>query len=121
MEQAGWMLELEERFSSGQSLSRVWLFVTPQTAACQTSLSVTNSQSLLKLKSVEPVMTSTNAEHTSIYTECYKVAVSNRIVLWNGGLGKNVHSFIFRIFFRMLGQEWTIRYEGKALKAKLYS
>ena len=95
-----------------QLLSHVWLFVTPQTAACQTSLSVTNSQSLLRLKSVEPVMTSTNAEHMSIHTECYKVAVSNRIVLWNGGLGKNIHSFIFRIFFRMLGQEWTIRYEG---------
>ena len=32
-----------------QSLSRVWLFATPQTAACQASLSFTTSQSLLKL------------------------------------------------------------------------
>ena len=30
-------------FSSVQSLSRVWLFVTPWTAACQASLSITNS------------------------------------------------------------------------------
>ena len=37
------------QFSSFQSLSRVWLFVTPWTAACQASLSITNSQSLLRL------------------------------------------------------------------------
>ena len=45
-------------FSSVHSLSRVWLFATPWTAACQTSLSITNSQSLLKLTSVESVMPS---------------------------------------------------------------
>ena len=39
-----------------QSLSRVQLFVTPWTAACQASLSITNSQSLLKLMSIELVM-----------------------------------------------------------------
>ena len=43
-------------FSSVQSLSRVWLFVTPWTVACQASLSITNSQSLLKLMSIESVM-----------------------------------------------------------------
>ena len=36
-----------------QLLSRVWLFVIPWTAACQASLSITNSWSLLKLMSVE--------------------------------------------------------------------
>ena len=41
-----------------QSLSRVWLFVIPWTAACQASLSFNNSQSLLKLKSIESVMPS---------------------------------------------------------------
>ena len=40
-------------FSSIQSLSCVWLFATPWTAACQTSLSITNSWSLLKLISIE--------------------------------------------------------------------
>ena len=43
-------------FSSIQSLSRVRLFETPWTAACQASLSITNSQSLLKLMSIESVM-----------------------------------------------------------------
>ena len=41
-----------------QSLSHVWLFVTPWTTAHQTSLSFTISQSLLKLISIEPVMAS---------------------------------------------------------------
>ena len=45
---------------SVQSLSRVRLFVTPWTAACQTSLSITNSQSLLKLMSIESVVPSSH-------------------------------------------------------------
>ena len=45
-------------FSSAESLSRVWLFATPWTAACQASLSITNSQSLLKLMSIESMMPS---------------------------------------------------------------
>ena len=46
------------QFSSVQSLSRVLLFVTPWAATCQASLSIINSQSLLKLMSIESVMTS---------------------------------------------------------------
>ena len=45
-------------FSSVQLLSRIWLFVTPWTAARQTSLFTTNSWSLLKLMSIESVMPS---------------------------------------------------------------
>ena len=41
---------------SVQSLIRAQLFVTPWTAACQASLSITNSWSLLKLMSIESVM-----------------------------------------------------------------
>ena len=44
-------------FNSVQ-FSNVWLFVTPWTAACQASLSITNSQSLLKLMSIKSVMPS---------------------------------------------------------------
>ena len=46
------------QFSSVQSLSHVQLFVTPQTAACQASLRITNSWSLLKLMAIESVMPS---------------------------------------------------------------
>ena len=45
-------------FSSVQFLSHFQLFETPWTAACQASLSMTNSWSLLKLMSIEPVMPS---------------------------------------------------------------
>ena len=45
-------------FSSVQLLSHVRLFATPWTAAPQASLSITNSQSLLKLTSIELVMPS---------------------------------------------------------------
>ena len=48
----------QKGFSSVQSLSRVQLFVTPWIAACQVSLSVTNSRSSLKLMSIELVMPS---------------------------------------------------------------
>ena len=46
------------QFSSVQSLSRVQPFETPWTAAHQASLSVTNSQSLPKLMSIESGMPS---------------------------------------------------------------
>ena len=46
------------QFSSIQLLSHVQLFATPWTAAHQASLSITNSQSLLKLMSIESVMPS---------------------------------------------------------------
>ena len=45
-------------FSSVQLPGNIWLFETPWTAACQTSLSITNSLSLLKLMSIELVMPS---------------------------------------------------------------
>ena len=46
------------QFTGVQSLSRVRLFATPWTAAPQASLSITNSQSLCKLMSIESVMPS---------------------------------------------------------------
>ena len=49
---------LRVQFSLVQTLGHVWLFVTSWTAACQASLSFTNSQSLLKLMSIESVMPS---------------------------------------------------------------
>ena len=48
------------QFSSVQPLSRVRLFATPWITACQASLSITNSWSLLKLMSIESVMPSSH-------------------------------------------------------------
>ena len=52
------LLDIYVHFSSVQLLSHVQLFATPWTAACQASLSITNSWSLLKLMSIELVMPS---------------------------------------------------------------
>ena len=53
-----WMLQPYPhiQFSSVQSLSHVHLFVTPWTAACQASSSITNSRSLLKLMPIVSMM-----------------------------------------------------------------
>ena len=48
------------QFSSVQSLSHAWLSATPWIATCQVSLSITNSQSLLKLMPIESVMPSSH-------------------------------------------------------------
>ena len=52
------------KFSSFQLFSRVWLFATPWTAAHQASLSITNSQRLLKYMSIKSVMPS---NHVILY------------------------------------------------------
>ena len=54
------MSTVEVQFRSVHSLSRVQLFATPWTAARQATLSITNSQSLLKLMSIRSVMPSSH-------------------------------------------------------------
>ena len=51
-----WILRFSRIISSVQSLSHALLFATPWTAACQASLFITDSQSLLKLMPTESVM-----------------------------------------------------------------
>ena len=55
---------------SVQSLNCVWLFATPWTAACQASLSITNSQSLLKLMSIKLVMPSNHLILCCPFSSC---------------------------------------------------
>ena len=56
----GWFDLLSDQIRSDQSLSRVRLFVTPWIAARQASLSNTNSQSSLRLTSIDSVMPSSH-------------------------------------------------------------
>ena len=70
-------LEMEEsrnKISSVQSLSRVRLFATPWTAARQASLSITNSQSLLKLVSIESVMPSNHCPLWSSFPPAFNLS-----------------------------------------------
>ena len=69
----GWLvalsLNLKLLHSVQFSLSRDQLFVTPWTAACQASLSITNSRSLLKL-SIESVMPSNHLTLCHPFSSC---------------------------------------------------
>ena len=51
---------VSDQIRSDQSLSSVWLFATPWIAARQASLSITNSQSSLRLTSIKSVMPSSH-------------------------------------------------------------
>ena len=78
------------QFSSVQSLSHVRLFAIPWIAACQASLSITNSQSLLKLMSIESVMPSSHLSSVipfSPYPQSLPVSESfpmSQLFAWGG-------------------------------------
>ena len=68
MWQPGWEGTLEENLvqsSSIQLLSHFQLFTTLWTVACQDSLSIANSQTLLKLMSIKLLMSSNHLIHLS--------------------------------------------------------
>ena len=78
--------KLSHQFNSVQSLSRVRLFATPWITARQASLSITNSRSLPKLRSIESVMPSNhlifchplflpNHSKSIIYLKCYVLSM----------------------------------------------
>ena len=58
------------QFNSVQSLSRVQLFATPWTAACQASLSIPSSWNILKLMSIESVMPSNHLILCCPFSSC---------------------------------------------------
>ena len=75
--------------NSVQSLSRVQLFVTPWTAACQASLSMTNSWSLLKLTSIKSVMPSNHLILLSSPSPAFSLSQHQGLVnLWHFGAGR---------------------------------
>ena len=68
--QTGTSKQWNAHFSSVQSFRLVRLFVTPWTAALQASLFITNSQSLLKLMSIESVMYPTILSSVVPFSSC---------------------------------------------------
>ena len=103
------------QLSSVQSLSRVQLFVTPWTAARQDSLFITNSQSLLRLMSIESVMPSNHLIlchplllPTSIFPNIR--VFSNESVLASGGqnIGVSVSASVLSMNIQGWSpSEWT--------------
>ena len=76
VEFSSWM-----KLSSVQSLSHVQLFATPLTAACQASLSISKSHSLLKLVSVVLVMPSNRLIHCRSLLLPHSIFPSIRVFL----------------------------------------
>ena len=105
-------LSLNISVSSVQSLSRVQLFATPWTAACQASLSITSSQNLLKLMPIELVMPSNHLILSSPSPPVFNLSQHQGLFQWVSSLHQvakvlefqlQYQSFqwIFRISFRM--------------------
>ena len=98
------------QFSSVQSLSRVWLFATPWTAACQASLSITNSRSSLRLTSIESVMPSSHLILCHPLLLLTPISPSIRVfsnestlhMMWS-----KYWSFSFRSFLPKKSQGWS--------------
>ena len=68
---SSWIGKIQSvQFSSVQSLSHVRLFATPWITACQPSLSITNSRSSLRLKSIESVMPSSHLILCRPFSSC---------------------------------------------------
>ena len=87
-------------------LSHAQLFATPWTAACQASLSITNSWSLLKLMSIESVMPS---NHLILYCPLLLPSIFPIIRVFSSESVLHIRwpkywSFSFNISFRM---DWS--------------
>ena len=74
------------QFSSVQSFSCVQLFATPQTAAHQASLSITNFQSLLKLMSIESVKPSNHLILSSPSPPAFNLSQHQGLFKWVSSL-----------------------------------
>ena len=75
------------QFRSVQSLSPVWLFATPWIAARQASLSITNSQSSIRLMSIESVMPSSHVVPFSSFPQSLPASKSfpmSQLFTWGG-------------------------------------
>ena len=95
--------------SSVQLLSFVQLFVTPWTAACRASLSITNSQSLLRLMSIELVMPSNHLILCSYLLLLPSIFPNIRVFLNESALRirrPKYWSFSFRSVLPMNIQDW---------------
>ena len=93
-----WLDRYLVKFIVVQSLSRVWLFVTPWTAAHLASLSFTISQSLLKLISIESVMPSNPLVLSSLSPHAFNLSQHQGLFQWVGYFLKKLISKIFQSF-----------------------
>ena len=103
---------------SVQSLSHVQLFATPWTAACQASLSITNSRSLLKLMSISS-KSYQNANRSCLISITHKKLKS----FWSSVLRtRNKDSWLNHIYCAMLlstKKKWSTRHATMFMNFKI--
>ena len=94
--------------SSVQLFSCVWLFVTPWTATHQASLSITNSQSLLKLMSIESVMPSNHLIlcHPLLHLQSFQASGSFQMSQFFTSGGQSIRVSASASVFPMNIQDW---------------
>ena len=109
-------------YRSVQSLSRVWLFETPWTAARQASLSITSFQSLPKLMSTESVMSSNHLILCCPFSSCPQFLPASesfpmsQLFAW-GGQSTGVSASA--LFIPMNTQDWSpLEWTGWILQSK---
>ena len=98
-------------FSSVQSLSRVRLFETPWITACQASLSITNSQSSLKLTSIELVMQSSHLILRHPFSSCPQflpASESFRMSQFFASCGQSIGVSAWASVLPMNTQDWSL-------------
>ena len=81
-----WLYIFLAQISSVQSLSRVWLFASPWTAACQASQSIANSRSPPKPMSIESVMPSNHLILSSPSSPALKLSQHQDLFQWVSSL-----------------------------------
>ena len=112
-----------------KSLSCVWLFVTPWTAVRQASLSITSSQSLLKLKSIKSVMPPTISSSV-VPSPTFNLSQHQGLFQWISSsyqvdkvLEFHLQHQSFQWIFRLISLGWTgwISLQSKGLSRVFYN
>ena len=104
--------------SSVQSISHVWLFVTPWTTARQASLSITNSWSLPKLMSIESVMPSNHLIFCCPLLLLLSVFPSIRVFSNESALHSHQVAKVLELQLQHQSFQWTLRSGWTSLQSK---
>jgi len=99
---SAYQFDLRNQIRSDQLVGRVQLFETPWITACQASLSITNSQSSLRLTSIESVMPSSHlilcrpllSSSNCCFLTCIQISQEAGHVVWYSHLFQNFPQFI---------------------------
>ena len=94
-------------FSSVQLLSRVRHFATPWTAACQASLSITDSRSLLKLMSIESVMPPSHLILCHALHILLSIIPSSKVFSWDSSSHQVAKVLEFQHRYKSF--QWTLK------------